>query len=325
MPAPLSSGEGDNASTLEHALRREYDIRASQIVRLRIDSYNQHYAVVSELGPLHVKVYAVSPEHTLEQRIAEVHYSHRIVQKLSNSKCGLILDYLRTIEGETLAHLGGLAFDVAPHVRMDPEHKLSGAELGAILAKIHIAMRQIDVGGRPGRSSLRFAPVGLALNSMLEHAERMMMHHVARPDWERVVENIKKLKDWWAQCATDESLSVGVIHGDFDKSNVLISEQGRHYVIDFDCAYIDAEAIDVAHGMLSAACTEYFAGQVIWSELSEFLRAYQIHSLMRLTSSQIRNSLIHLMLKKMCLVKKPEHLKVRERLTIMDDLSRMIS
>lgn len=296
-----------------------YGLQILGVKQIPGEYYNAHYVAESPSGSLHVKVYRGADGLSHEDRVATVRYAHQVVDGLVRSSCPRIISYRTTIGGDSL-FASDIVLDVADQVATSGR-KIGSSTLASVLAELHTALKTIGVKERPGGPDFRFESVGRSKASMPAILEKQ-----TRSAPERIRNGLDaSLRSFyvWLEKRSAEFRPT-MIHGDYGTTNVLDNPSGNCYVFDFDCAYVDLCEIDVAHGLLSCACSGYFSGAFDFRAAQDFLDGYNATSGQPSVSLDVASYLsVYTVLKKICLVRKSEHLYLDKRLHLIDDLTRM--
>lgn len=305
---------------IKHALMKMYNLKVSKIEKVSLSFYNEHYIASSSDGLIHIKVYNMKDAYSKKDRLEEVLYSHNIVNSLVDVGCGLVPKYLRTVGGRTLAYNENIIFDVVKHINCTPHEEVKSEIMGRMLSELHNSISKINVSDRPGHSSLRFAGIEQSIEYIINRVSHWVRKYLEKEDHKRIESYIKITKEWWRRY-TQRPLGRSILHGDYEKSNILISKQGKKYIIDFDCSYVDIKEIDVAHGMLSTSCSNYFCGELDKGKLYKFANGYykDAHQC-EVLLNDLKYICVYVILKKICLVRNPQNLHIKERLSIIENL-----
>jgi len=316
----LNNNKRKSMLSIKNAVMEMYNLNVSKIDRVLIESYNEHYIASSNEGLIHIKVYNIRNAYSKKDRLQEVLYSHSVVNSLIEVGCGLVLEYLRTVERKCLADTDDIVFDIVRHIDCTKNAEVKSEIMGSILSELHSSMSKIDVTNRPGHSSFRFAGIESSLEYITSHVSNWVRKYLEKEDYERMMSYIEITKEWWKRYA-QRSLEMNIIHGDYDKSNILISKQRKKYIVDFDCSYVDIKEVDIAHGMMSSACTGYFCGELVKRKLHEFMNGYYKNTYQcEVVLKDIEYICVYVILKKFCLVRNPQNLHTKQRLSIIESL-----
>ena len=306
--------------SIKHVVLEMYNLNVSRIDRVLIDSYNEHYIASSSKGLIHIKVYKIKNAYSKKDRLQEVLYSHSIVNSLIEVGCGLVLEYLRTVDGKSVADTDDIVFDIVRHIDCTNNEEVKSEIMGSMLSELHSSMSKINVSNRPGHSSFRFAGIESSLEYITSRVSNWVRKHLQKEDYERIMSYIEITKEWWKRYA-QSSLEMNIIHGDYDRSNILISKQRKKCIVDFDCSYVDIKEVDIAHGMMSSACIGYFCGELDKRKLYEFINGYYKNTHQcEVVLKDIKYICVYVILKKICLVRNPQNLHIKQRLSIIESL-----
>jgi homoserine kinase type II len=141
---------------------------------------------------------------------------------------------LRTVTGDTLAHVDGVAFDLYPFVEgtrfaLGSAHHVAVA--GAALARVHRAADSCPQAMPPAAPGFR-ARFGAALAHV----------PASDADLRRIVRDVRARIGALAY----DALPPAIVHGDFKRPNLLFDGDRLAGIVDFDHACREARAVDVA-------------------------------------------------------------------------------
>lgn len=308
----------DSANTIKIRLllRAKYGLVPNVILKTVETSFNTHYILeLRDAHALHVTVYSLGETTPVWERLEQVRYAHSIISNLLASGCDCVLPFRDTIDKMDLASEGDVIIDVRSHIVTRPE-AVTPYRFGCVLKKLHSHLSLLPRNERPGAGTLRFNNCDKLVGE-LSAATKWIKAHTGPDEGVLLDEYVSEIEKWWDENSKRFSLYIPT-HGDYDMSNVLVAANGKEYIVDFDCAYLDVVEADVAHGMLSAACGRKF--REAWNDeaAKEFSRGYFGR---RFSFTDIKVFCKLMILKKMLLVKNPKNLFITERLCILRRLS----
>jgi hypothetical protein len=294
-------------------LRDKFSLKIDRLEHYCATLHNVHYLARDALRTYHVKVRSFSETgDTPEDIEAILLLETRLTGRTSAvSRTNIASRQGRYLVGEQYGYVSvrqHLGNSIVAH----PER------IARILDDVVEHGRAIDQLVAPDlerSQKLRYLPPASALPQIAARLDGFVASHATRGQVRELHSAVKALT---RTALSSPEAPVRLVHGDLAQSN-LIEYEGAINVIDHDCMHHDHHLYDEAHLFAEICSTAYFCGEFRHDRAVEFLRARRGEGQPD-SARAFLEVVLYVMLKKLALVRKPENLKIPERIELLREV-----
>jgi hypothetical protein len=301
---------------LRDALRVEFGVIAYELTVQETSSHNQHYIARDSDDALHVTIR--SPRRSVDTP-PELESVARFEACIRAPTASLVNTNRRSQRGPYLARLDEGSYIAVRSHRGEVCSKTHNVDVLIAAALEHgAAIEQLEPSGfRIGTTVLRYAAPLEAIPVIRQRVSDFVSLHVG-PDEAR---QLRAEVELTATNMSASTLRPRFVHGDLSFQNTILDEQNVQF-IDHDCLHFDHPLYDLAHLMLSIACSGYFSGDLQTSVARDFIATARRRN-PHISRRGLCDAATYVLLKKTALVRTPTNLRIAERLAILDELRRL--
>lgn len=301
---------------LRTALRVEFGVSASELTAQETMSHNQHYIAQDSDDALHVTIR--SPLRSVDTP-SELEAVARFETLMRAPTAALVNTNRRSQRGPYLAALDEVSYIAVRSHWGKVCSKTHDIDMLVAAALEHgAAIERLESSSfRTGTTVLRYAAPHEALAAIHQRVGDFICLHVGTEDARQLRAEVERT----ASSIESATLRPRFVHGDLSFQNAILHEGALQFV-DHDCLHFDHPLYDLAHLMLSVACSGYFSGELQTSVARDFI-ATACRMSPQITRQTLCNTAIYVLLKKTALVRTPVNLRIGERLAIIDRLRRL--